>query len=1100
HLTSVQLNCDEEQFLGVSLEELYDTAAVLEDNPTNSFGQWKLLGSIYYLIFQMTEDQADLGKAIRKTEQALETPVIEPSENENTLKNLIVMLTQESKDPSSQSGENLEKASNYGDMLVSMTKRFDVNRGPIISDVLRIKSKRALELRSLAAFDEALFAATAAMGQTEEDEQYETFQQAIHHYDVFEETNNLDELDMAVSKAKQAIAATVPDDPHKAKMLSNLALYTSSRYKMKSKVDDLNMAIRYGEEAVATVGLDDETRGVLLGNLAACFADRFHLLGHLEDLHLCIAGGQNSVSSLPRDSPVLPSQLSNLSSGFQVRYDQTGDPEDIQKAIERAKECLDLTAPGTPTRRVFLNTLAKAYHRRFWVERQLGDLETAICLTEEAVAESTADDFIKSFLLSDLSAAYAVKFKETGDPTNLDLGIKRAELGLTMALPNQINTTKLLANLASLFSLRFILKRDPSDQKLAIERSEAAVAATAPTQPNLAILKGNLGVLLRAVGDDTSRQRALSLFLEASEHISSPPKDRIRFACDAANILAKKGDWVEASRVFEMAVNLLPLIAPRQLHQERQQSILEEFEGLATHAASAALEAKRPTSDAVRLLELGRGIITGLRFGIRTDLNKLRKTHPELADKFEQLRDELDSPTPTGPDFAVTAGTLAPRTSDRHDVSAQLDAVIGRIRLLDGFEDFLQPPTVDELRVAASSGPIVFINVSEFRRDALIIQPDGIRSLPLHRLHESDIKQKAEDIQSIRSATGSRKLMTGVLEWLWDVVVGPILDHLGYLECPKGEWPRIWWIPTGWLSLLPLHAAGYHSPPFNKSALDRVISSYSSSVKALRYARETSQTLPGPVIDKSAVLVSMATTPRQPPLSFSEEEVSKLDSILPRSMQKLKLDRPDTQDVLKGLANCSIFHFAGHGESHLTNPSKSLLLTTDWETNPLTVEAIFGLKLRENSPCLAYLSACSTSENHAANLHDEAIHLVTACQLAGFQHVVGSMWEVSDRYSVDAAEQIYQVITNGGEAIDGDKISLAVHLAVRRLREITGHHQGGAGPEAPRHRETSVTDEENVQIVDGEHTRQVRPSGYKREDWNAGTNPLIWAAYIHVGP
>ncbi|KAF4979209.1 hypothetical protein FDECE_18101, partial [Fusarium decemcellulare] len=58
HLTSVQLHCDEEQFLGVSLEELYDTAAVLEDNPTNSFGQWKLLGSIYYLIFQMTDDQA----------------------------------------------------------------------------------------------------------------------------------------------------------------------------------------------------------------------------------------------------------------------------------------------------------------------------------------------------------------------------------------------------------------------------------------------------------------------------------------------------------------------------------------------------------------------------------------------------------------------------------------------------------------------------------------------------------------------------------------------------------------------------------------------------------------------------------------------------------------------------------------------------------------------------------------------------------------------------------------------------------------------------------------------------------------------------------
>src|SRR5277367_5748656 len=50
-------------------------------------------------------------------------------------------------------------------------------------------------------------------------------------------------------------------------------------------------------------------------------------------------------------------------------------------------------------------------------------------------------------------------------------------------------------------------------------------------------------------------------------------------------------------------------------------------------------------------------------------------------------------------------------------------------------------------------------------------------------------------------------------------------------------WPRIWWIGSGLLNILPIHAAGYHEAPAKRTALDRVISSYSPSLKALAYAR-----------------------------------------------------------------------------------------------------------------------------------------------------------------------------------------------------------------------------------------------------------------------
>jgi CHAT domain-containing protein len=76
----------------------------------------------------------------------------------------------------------------------------------------------------------------------------------------------------------------------------------------------------------------------------------------------------------------------------------------------------------------------------------------------------------------------------------------------------------------------------------------------------------------------------------------------------------------------------------------------------------------------------------------------------------------------------------------------------------------------------------------------------------------------------------------------------------------------------------------------------------------------------------------------------------------------------------------------------------SSLVVTDWKETPLTVKELVAKKLHQNPPFLAYLSACSTAKNQAEVLQDEGLHLMAACQLAGFQHVIGSLWAVSDSY------------------------------------------------------------------------------------------------------
>jgi CHAT domain-containing protein len=75
------------------------------------------------------------------------------------------------------------------------------------------------------------------------------------------------------------------------------------------------------------------------------------------------------------------------------------------------------------------------------------------------------------------------------------------------------------------------------------------------------------------------------------------------------------------------------------------------------------------------------------------------------------------------------------------------------------------------------------------------------------------------------------------------------------------------------------------------------------------------------------------------------------------------------KDVLSALNDCEIFHFAGHGLTDSSDPSKSCLLLEDWDKESLTVASLFETNLRGGNPFLAYLSACGTGQVK----HDELI-------------------------------------------------------------------------------------------------------------------------------
>ncbi|MFF7977242.1 CHAT domain-containing protein [Streptomyces sp. NPDC007905] len=288
------------------------------------------------------------------------------------------------------------------------------------------------------------------------------------------------------------------------------------------------------------------------------------------------------------------------------------------------------------------------------------------------------------------------------------------------------------------------------------------------------------------------------------------------------------------------------------------------------------------------------------------------------------------------------------------------------------------------------------------------------------------------------------------MAWLWDTAVGPVLDTLGHRGPPAaGEpWPRVWWAPGGLLGLLPLHAAGHHSSPGgrspgNRTALDRVVSSYTPTISALRYARRAGNRAP---LQDRTLIVAMPSTPAlgsQGRLTGAAWEAGRLRDRLPRPTVLTEpgadhgdgtgVQLPTREAVFSHLAKATIAHFACHGVSHPTDPSQSMLLLHDWQHDPLTVASLSPVDL--DHARLAYLSACSTTQTGNLRLLDEAIHLTAAFQLAGFPHVIGTLWEIDDSCAADIADTFYTHLTDEDGDIDTGRAAHALHTTIRALRD-----------------------------------------------------------------
>ncbi|WUH94298.1 CHAT domain-containing protein [Streptomyces sp. NBC_00433] len=378
----------------------------------------------------------------------------------------------------------------------------------------------------------------------------------------------------------------------------------------------------------------------------------------------------------------------------------------------------------------------------------------------------------------------------------------------------------------------------------------------------------------------------------------------------------------------------------------------------------------------------------------------------------------------------------------RRALAREWDELVELVRSKPGFADFMKRPQLASLLPDAGCVPIVIVNVSRWRCDALIVTEHGIQPVSLPDLDAATVRSRVSDYLNVLDDRGRGPLPKGfreakaelsarrrekeetvrtTMEWLWDTVACPVMNALGF-EPGKADLPRLWWSPTGVLTLLPLHGAGYHDGS-GRTVVERAVSSYTPTLQALSRSTLASPSRSG--ADPELLVVSASERVGSAALPEVEREVKMLRDLLADRCRVISEDTATPGSVLDAMAGKSWVHFSCHSHQDLEDPTSAALVLNGGRLR------IGDISARNFTGDLAYLSSC-LSATGGTHLPDEAVTLSAALQHAGYRHVIGTLWMVRDDIAADVAKAFYTSLAAVG--FDADRAASALYQAVTEVR------------------------------------------------------------------
>ena len=820
---------------------------------------------------------------------------------------------------------------------------------------------------------------------------------------------------------------------------------------------DIDSAIERHLEAVASIRLDDSKRPEYLNDLGTSYGNRYLRYGEVKDIDLSIKYQLEAVASTPHESAKRAELLNSLGISYNLRFNRFVEMKDIDSSIKRLLEALSSTPLDKPEYPIYKNNLGSAYADRYKYSRNVKDIDLAIKVQLEAIASIAIDSHDRSRLLHHLGGSYIERFGHSRDVKDLDLAIQH-QLEASASIRSTIRPGFYSYILGILHICRFGFFREAKDIDFAIKKLVEAVDTTPLDSADRPLFLYSLGhAYIFGKKHLAELEESISKFRLSSLSLKGLPSLRIMGSLRWASLAHNGNNLVSASEAYDQAFRLLPQVAWIGLNAMAQLKELEfnsDIQKLGCNAAAcmfALAQAERHNRQrhlgrAIELLEQGRSILWSQSSNLKQDLDDLREVDPSLASDLDNARKFLAQGRFRDPNdpLSETDAQLYRRHAEKWE------EIVHRVRGLPGFHHFLLPLPISTLRTAAAEGPVVIINSSEYRCDAVIIPSQGdlvlvpLPDIPAAKLESLANQQEKLEFVSrmtksvpIPSKNIPSKTLEKVLNQIWLLVGKPIAQTFEELGLGQGSArslevsskSRVWWCLTGLLSFLPIHASFPPKKPGIASIgmMDIVISSYTPTISTLLRAQQRNK-LKSPTFRMLAV--GQSSIAGMMPLPGVKEEIAFIQKVLGVEALTLDESKATVDGVAASLPTCSWAHFACHGVQDPAKPMDSGLVM--WDCHRLTLSRLAQSSLA--SAEFAFLSCCESAKG-SKQFPNEAIHLAAGLQFIGYRGVIGTMWAVGDKDALSVAKQVYgELFKDGPGRASASKAALALHQAILRLR------------------------------------------------------------------
>ncbi|MCB1768480.1 MAG: CHAT domain-containing protein, partial [Candidatus Competibacteraceae bacterium] len=774
------------------------------------------------------------------------------------------------------------------------------------------------------------------------------------------------------------------------------------------------------------------------------------------------------------------------------------------------------------------NNLANAYRDRIRGERA-ENLERAIQTYQQALQVRTREAFPTNWAATQNNLAVAYHDRIRGERAeNLEQALAASELALQVytreAFPEQWAMTQ--HNLANAYSDRIRGERAENLEQ-ALAASELALQVfTRETFPtDWAMTQNNLAL---AYGDRIRGERAENLeqaiqAYQFSLEVYRPdafPRDSRRAARGLGDLYFAQQRWIEATAAYRQALQAAEILYQSASFFDNQAAELTATGDL-HHRAAYALAQVGDLQTAVLTLEQGRA--RGLSDALardRADLEQLQTTAPDRYDRYQQAAAQQRqiedyqralSARPAAERHGLRPDDLRQQLAQAHQ---ELQNAIAAIRQIPGYADFLAPPDfaeiVSALPLARSvdpecggereeQGALVYLVTTEAGSLAIVVTASGdaignptatIEPLWINDLSQDSLRKLlfgtpeafggwfgTYDQRETDGAAWRAAIDRGTAE-LGDGLMAPLSQHL----TARGVRHAIL-IPTGYLGLLPLHAAWIPDPTVpsgRRYAFDRLYFSYAPNARSLKAAQAIARRTP----PDSLLAIDEPTHNGADPLPHSQPEIDAAIATFSQQHQHLRLRHAQATAVAvrDALPHYAVWHFSCHGSANFADPLYSGLALAN--TDVLTLRDILALRL--SGVRLAVLSACETGLP-GAELLDEVVSLPAGLLQAGVAGVIASLWSVSDFSTMLLLTRFHDFWRIEGLAIDQ-----ALRRAQQWVRDTTNreklvHFQGIEGACA------SVVSPEGARLLYG------KLDDYDEPDRRSFAHPYHWAAFSYVG-